>query len=158
MFNLGSVMKDLGDRERARPIYEEVLRRARELPSARTQALALGNLASLAHDEGRYDDAVPLSKEALRFDHELGELRLAARDLARFAIQFAREGRAATAARLLSSSDELRRRIGAGDDTFEETLQAIRAELGPEEFAEAWEAGRMLTLDEAVELALGESG
>jgi predicted ATPase/class 3 adenylate cyclase len=159
MFNLAYTCKELGDRERARALYEDVLRRARKLPNARTEALALGNLAGMASDEGRDDDALPLLKAALRIDRDLGDVRLAARELSRFAVVYAHEGRAASAARLLSISDALRQRIGAADDwyEFDETLASIRAELGEDAFAEEWAEGRTLTLDDAIKLALAEA-
>jgi hypothetical protein len=39
----------------------------------------------------------------------------------------------------------------------EETLSSIRTQLSDSAFAEAWEQGRLLTADEAVALAFGET-
>jgi hypothetical protein len=39
----------------------------------------------------------------------------------------------------------------------EEARAAVRAQLDEEAFAEAWEAGTKLSLDEAIALALGEA-
>ena len=66
-------------------------------------------------------------------------------------------GKADTAARLLSCFEALREQIGA--DAWvarmnEQTLAAIHAQLDESAFAEAWEQGQSLTVDEAVALAL----
>jgi len=153
-FNLAYTYDELGDRERARVLYEDVLRRSRELRNARTEALALGNLAMVACDERRIDDAVSMLKEALRIERDLGDVRLAARDLGRFAFILALEEKAEAAARLLSGSTALSERIGAAPGAFDETLAHIRAQVDEAAFADAWEQGAKLTLDEAVAHAL----
>jgi class 3 adenylate cyclase len=42
-----------------------------------------------------------------------------------------------------------------GDEAYEEVLAIVRGALDEAAFGEAWVAGRMLTADEAVALALG---
>ena len=67
-------------------------------------------------------------------------------------------GKADTAARLLSCFEALREQIGVSEAWVarmnEQTLSAIRARLDEGAFAEAWEQGQALTIDEAVALAL----
>jgi hypothetical protein len=67
-------------------------------------------------------------------------------------------GKADTAARLLSCFEALREQIGVSEAWVarmnEQTLSAIRARLDEGAFAEAWEHGQALTIDEAVALAL----
>jgi len=67
-------------------------------------------------------------------------------------------GSARTAARLYSFSEALREEIGFSRSWFgklgEEMLSPVRAQLDEAAFAEAWDQGRKLTLDEAVALAL----
>jgi hypothetical protein len=111
-----------------------------------------------ALQDNRVQDASSILKEALRIHRDGGDRRLAARDLGRFARALALEGRAATAAQLLSRSVALREEIGAleaGDAEFnEQTLTMIKVQLDEAAFAEGWEQGRKLTVDEAVALAL----
>lgn len=69
------------------------------------------------------------------------------------------DGRAAAAARLLSSSMSAYEEIGITVPRYiakrnEETLATIRAQLDEPVFAEAWQQGRTMTADEAVALAL----
>ena len=79
-------------------------------------------------------------------------------NLCRFARALAFAGGAATAARLLSCFEALREEIGGSEVWVtrdnEEALATIRTQLGEADFAEAWEQGRTLTLDEAAALAL----
>jgi hypothetical protein len=78
-----------------------------------------------------------------------------------FADALAADGRAATAATLLSRGEALKEEIGGTERWVarmnERTLANVRAKLDDAEFAEAWETGRKLTSDEAVALALTPS-
>ena len=60
------------------------------------------------------------------------------------------------AARLCGAAESLRARVGHLRDPFDQadlqaTLAAARAALGPEAFAAAWDEGRAMSLDQAVE-------
>ena len=150
---------ELGDLERARALHEDNVRRARALGNQRMEATSLGALAEYAIREGRVSDALPMLKEGTRIYRHLGERQEIAVNLCRLARALAVEGRAGTAARLLSTSQALREEIGASvpswvADLNEETLTAVRTQLDDAAFAEAWEHGRMLTVDDAIALAL----
>jgi hypothetical protein len=67
------------------------------------------------------------------------------------------------AVQLLSAAASLNEQTGAAEESFvadlnEGTLVIIRSQLDEVAFAEAWEQGRTLTLDEAVALALDSLG
>jgi hypothetical protein len=118
----------------------------------------LGSLAMIAFEQGRVEDALALGKQNLLACRDLGSLQGIAQSLCRNAGTFSvLLGKADTAARLLSCFEALREQIGA--DAWvarmnEQTLSAIRAQLDEGAFADAWEQGRALTVDEAVALAL----
>ena len=68
-------------------------------------------------------------------------------------------GRPGVAAQLLSRATALRDEIGYSLESWmtletEEAFAEVRALLDDAAFDEAWEAGRVLTLDEAIALAL----
>jgi predicted ATPase/class 3 adenylate cyclase len=158
-YNLAVVIEALGDLEGARALQEDCLRRAREQSDDRVVAYALDQLASYARDEGRFEDALAMLAESLRIRRDLGDPVAIAENLGRVARTVAVAGRAGTAALLLSSSEALREEIGSASvpsvaKMNDETLIAIRTQLDEAAFTEAWEAGRVLTLDEAVALAL----
>ena len=156
--HLAYTYERLGDGARARAAHEDNLRLARETGNRRIAATSLGALAEHAVEDGRVGDAASMLVESLRIHRELGDLLDTAVDLCRFASVLARTGRPATAARLVasleSSSDEIGVRGIQIASTNAETLAAVRSQLDEAYFAEAWEHGRTLTVDEAVALAL----
>jgi tetratricopeptide (TPR) repeat protein len=150
---------DLGERERARTLHEEVVLGARATSNARMEATSLGALAEYDLYEGRAREAVSRLKEAFRINREVGEVPEIVVNLCRFARALALAGRPETALRLLSSSEALREKAGAREYAFatemnEGTLTMIRARLDEAAMTEAWDQGRGLTADEAVALAL----
>jgi predicted ATPase len=156
---LAGVYDELGDVARARPLHEQNLRAAREQGNRRVVALTLDQLASYARDEGRIDDALAMLKESLGILRELGDPLGMGENLGRFARTLAVAGRPEDAARLLSGSEALYKETGGGVLLWvakmnEETLASIRAQIGEQELASAWEEGRALTIDDAVALAL----
>jgi tetratricopeptide (TPR) repeat protein len=156
--NLAASYESLGDRGRAQALYEDNLRRARATDNERMEASTLGALATIALEEGRLRDADSMLKASLHIHSGLGDLLDAAVDLCRFAAVLARGGKAVTATRLLSSLDALGDEIGIRrsyvEELSQETLTTIRMRLDEAAFAEAWEQGQMLTVGEAVTLAL----
>ena len=161
-FALAGMCQELGDIERARALDEETLRRARELNNERLEAMALDGLSGYARDEGRVEDAFSMNRESLRYWRDLGDVQHELDSLSRFAATHSVAGDAELAARLLSSSLALHEEMGLSVPLYqagrnEATLARIRGLLDDAAFAEAWEQGRALTLDEAVALALGEA-
>jgi predicted ATPase/DNA-binding SARP family transcriptional activator len=156
--NLAAIHADVGDVEHARALYEDNLRRARATHNDRLEASTLGALAMIALGDGRVEDAASMLKSSLRIHDRLRDVLDTAVDLCRFASVLARQGRAATAARLLASFDSLGDEVGIRRsgvvEMNETTLAATRTQLDDEAFAEAWEQGLELTLGEAVTLAL----
>ena len=120
--------------------------------------LAPHTLSERAASEGRLDDAHALASQSFRIDLELGNLPFISVDLIRFALLSARPE---VVARLLARATALRDEIGYTLESWmtletDEAFAAIHAHLDDAAFAEAWDQGKRLTLDEAVALALGE--
>ena len=156
---LAGVYEDLGDVERARLLHEDNLRSARAQSNRRVVARSLGQLAAYAHNEGRLEDAIAMLKESLLILHDLGDRLGIADDFGRLARTLAVAGRRETALRLVPCSEALYEETGRNVASWtakrnEETLTIARSELDDAAFAEAWEQGHALTLDEAVALAL----
>jgi predicted ATPase/class 3 adenylate cyclase len=149
---------ELGDPERSRALHEDVLQQARKQSDEVVVAVQLFQLATLAFEDGRVQDAFGMLKEALRInrDHDIpGGI---VENLCIFAQFLATEGRVGMAARLLSRAEALRDEIGGVSswvgEMNEKTLASIQAQLDEASFAEAYEQGRALTINEAVALAL----
>jgi predicted ATPase/class 3 adenylate cyclase len=151
--------EELGDKARFWAITEENLEDARVHGHRRIEARSLGALSELAASEGRFEDADALLTQSFRIDLELGNLPFVSVDLVRFALTSARTGRPIVGAQLLSRAAALRDEIGFALESWmttetEEALAAVRAQLDDSAFADAWESGANLSLDEAIALAL----
>jgi predicted ATPase/class 3 adenylate cyclase len=149
---------EFGNLARGRALYEDALRRARTLDNKPAEAALLGSLAWLAVNEGRAPDALPLLKESLSIKRDLGDRVEIATGLSSAARAMTRVGRVTPATQLIACFEALREEIGGSEAWVtrmnEETLPAIRRQLDEVAFAEAWDQGRKLTIDQAVALAL----
>ena len=160
-FNLQWALDELGERERAEMLAEQNLLRARSIQSTNLEAAALETLAGYAHDDGRYDDALSMTRDALGLNVELGDVEHVLDGLGRIANTHVSAARGGLAAELLSASLTLHEDVGLSIPLYqrrrnEKMLEVIHEQLNEGAFAEAWERGKQLTLDEAVALALGE--
>jgi predicted ATPase len=154
---------ELGELERAKAFYEELLRDARSAGDQQMEARALATLSQFATDDERNQDALDLLREAYRLDREFGDPFEIANDLAYFARALAFSDRAATAVRLVSLYEAMCEERGIPQMSWvakisEDAMSRARARLDDAAFAEAWEEGRKLTADGAVALALGGVG
>jgi predicted ATPase len=149
---------DQGNRDRARTLHEDVVRRARASGNERMQATSLGALAEYAINDGRVSEALPMLNESTRIYRDLGERHEVAVNLCRFARAAAAAGKGEAAARILSAAEVLREEINISWSYWvvemnDATLATIRAQLDEAAHAEAWDQGQALTPAEAVELA-----
>ena len=161
-FNLRWALDELGERERAEMLAEENLVRARSIGSTNLEASSLESLAWYADDDGRYDDALSLKKDALRLNFELGDTQHVLDGLGRIADTHTHAARGRLAAQLLSASLALHEEAGLVVPLYqrrrsEEMLVLLHDELDEDAFAEAWDQGAKLGLEDAVALALGNA-
>ena len=162
---LAWMCRELGELEQARHLTAETLMQARAAGYRRVEAMSLGALAMLDVDDGRLPDALAMLTEAYRIDRTQDYRLEVALDLCRFARAAAAIGAWRSAARLIAKSDALREEVGESlgswsvmEVRFEATVAAIRAQLDAATFAEAWDAGCHLSLDDALALALHPGG
>jgi predicted ATPase len=157
------MLYELGHRRGARELHEANLGRIRAAGNRGLEATTVGALASYAAEDERVEDALSLSAETLRLYLELGDRKGVAQQLCRCAAALATAGRPETATRLLACSEALHEELGTtmlphSVVENEKTLAKIHAAIDDAAFAEAWEAGRKLSGDEAVTLALDSMG
>jgi predicted ATPase/class 3 adenylate cyclase len=156
------VNEELGSTARYRELVEEYLAGAREIGDVRLEARGLGARAAWAIEEGRVDDALVDMRRSFEIDRSLGFSVFIGVDLVRFAAILVRRGEASQAAQILGCADRVIDETGAVRESWmdterDDTLTLIRARLGEQEFARAYEQGRELTVDEAAAVALGDS-
>ncbi len=160
-FNLSWAYDELGDRERAVALDEESLRRARAAGNAPMETAFLESLSGRAREDGRLDDALRMLKRALGINRDLGDLVHQLDSLSRIAAVYAAAGDAVSATRLLSASLALHDERALNVPLYQRernkaTLTRIHAQLDDVVFAEVWQQGSRLGLDEAIALALDE--
>jgi non-specific serine/threonine protein kinase len=158
--NLAMALHDLGELAEARKLLEEGLQVKRGLGDRVGVAQSLGNLAEIAYDLADYPAARSLYRESVGLFAEMGDPWGVAGALEGLAGVLGAQGRDPLTARLLGFTGRLRQEIGAEIPTherprYERQLAHARAASPNEEaFQAALEEGRVMSLEEATELAL----
>jgi non-specific serine/threonine protein kinase len=157
---LGFVAGRRGDHERATAVLEEALLLFRRIGSEWGSAEALGYAGWVARDAGDGARAVALLREAAALSRKHGDSRAVAQWLYLLATVAVADGHADRAARLLGTVEALREPTGAvllspGGADYQQTVANLRAALGEGAFAAARAAGRVLTIEQALDDAAG---
>ena len=156
LFHLGVVAWGRGDRRRADALLREALgvqRAAGDL--AYGAAESLGFLGLIACEQGDLPRSVELQRESLSLHLEMGIKEDLAANLANAAMLASAARRPTAAARLFGAALGQREAIGnpfklPERAVYERVIAAARAGLHAEDFAAASDAGRALSLAEAV--------
>jgi Tetratricopeptide repeat len=148
-----------GDRQAAWPLVEEQLATCRELGASELLIHALGAMGHLARDEGDYARARSWYEESLALRRKMGYQLALAQSLEDFASLAGRVQQAQRATRLLGAAEAFCETLGArlpvaAVQEYERTVAEGRAALGETAFAAAWDEGRAMSLEQAVEFAL----
>jgi tetratricopeptide (TPR) repeat protein len=158
---LGEAAYHLGDLEGAARCLAEASAIARQAGRTDIEAWELGGLANVARRQGDLASATALQRRALTMQTTLGDRRQIAISLQHLAQLHASAGRGEPAARLLGAATSLRELIGAPQpapewaDT-EQTVAAVRLALSEPLWATAFQAGRSLSLEQAIAEGLDE--
>jgi non-specific serine/threonine protein kinase len=158
----GNMALKQGDLEAARCFYEESLAIFRELGYKVSIAIALNNLGKVAREQGNTRTARALHAESLTIRQELGDKGGYPWSLEAFA-RLAAPVDPVRAARLWGAAEALRESLGlplppSEREEYDRCLAATRASMGEEAFADAWAAGRAMTLEEGIRCALEAEG
>jgi hypothetical protein len=148
------------DLARARPLLEESLALAEARGDRMAIAMSHHTVAQVARLDGRLDDAATHYRDALRFGHELGDAASMIEPLQGLAAVAIASGDAERGVRLFGANEAIRERLGGGPPPewlrLGDPFTPAREILGEDGYQRAWAAGRELTVDEAVGLALAE--
>ena len=158
---LGGIALTRGDYPKARLLLEESLDIHRTLGDPWGISHSLSRLALVSLEEHDNDAARRLAAESLAVEREIGDRPGQLFNLEVLAALAAAEGRAERSVRLYACASVLRQAVEShaiepGWPDPEHNVHHLRALLGAEAFAEAWEQGRAMTLDEALDYALEE--
>lgn len=159
---LGEVALRQGDYGRATRLVEESLELRREIGNKWGVGVSLGTLGWAAMRQGDWNRAIGRLGESLEVRQEIGDKGGSAWCLERLAEIAMAQAQAKKAVRVFSAAAALRGSIGSVIDPvdqpeYDRTLEVLRGELGEEQYAGAWEEGRALTVEQAIEYAEGQS-
>jgi ATP/maltotriose-dependent transcriptional regulator MalT len=147
--------------KRVIPLYKESIALFEELRDVRGRAHPLVMLAEVEQSRGNLVQSLTLFQEALLLERTLGiRAHIALFALTGIASLVARGGAPDRAARWLGTvqavltSGAHNTRLSPLLDVFEETVADVRAHLDEEDFLSAWDAGKTMSLEQAVSDAL----
>ena len=161
-YGMGEVAWARGEYEQAAKMFEDSLALSKELDAKFNVALALYGLGKVAQSRGDYESADALHREALTIRRGTWDRPGIARSLEAFAALAVAQGEMQRAAKLfgaMEAAHELLRFIMAPVERAEreQGMSVAREAMGEEAFANAYEEGKKMSLDEAVGFALGEN-
>jgi tetratricopeptide (TPR) repeat protein len=157
---LGELARWTENYEAAQLYYEECLRIVQITGERMREAYQYENLGILAHYRDQYQLAAEQMRRGLFIFQELGTSYGLATALGTLAGPIARLGDYEKAARLFGAADAEMESLGTNHQPvdqveIEQFRTSVREALGEEAFQKAWQAGHDLSIDEALEYALG---
>ena len=160
--NLGEVAYHQGDSSTARARLEESLTIYRELTNKWGIALSVDLLGKVASAEGNFTQAMSLQRHGLLMRRELGNQLGIAWSLEALAYVAVGVGVPGRGARIWGSAERLREEIGAPltlaqRRKYDPQVASAREAIGDDSaFDSAWQTGRAMTLDQAIDYALDD--
>jgi predicted ATPase/DNA-binding XRE family transcriptional regulator len=159
--HLSDVASMRGDLERATELLEEALANARVSGMTWDIPIMTAMLGHLARQQQHYDLAKARYREALVRFRTFSSPTYIAWCLEGYAAVLGAKGRYTQATRMCAAAAALREQIQAPllqaqREAFEQTIATARAALDEASFAREWNAGTLLTQDEAIDNALSE--
>ena len=163
MSHLSDVASMKGDLEHATALLEEALANARVSGMVWDIPIMTTMLGHLARQQQRYDLAKARYREALVRFRTFSSPTYIAWCLEGYAATLSAEGHYTQVTQLCAAATALREQIQAPllqaqREVFEQTVATARAALDEASFAREWNAGTVLTQDEAIDNALSEVG
>ena len=160
--SLGFVALRQGDFALARSRFQESLALLREMGHAEGIANSLNGLGQVAWKQGHYAQASDLLKESLMTFVQIGYRKRIAGQLVQLGGLSAEQGQAERAARLMGAVAALGKALGLSLHPDQQAkrevfLTTLRETLGEPAFTAAYEAGRALSLEQAVACALNDT-
>ena len=148
-----------GDFDRAAVLYEEFLAHYEERGDESGVAGTCIRIGAVMLYQGRNADAVPFLIRGMELHGRVGDVGGLAFSLEVIGFAVAAAGDGRTAALLVGAADDLKQQIGERESParlgpYEQAVRMATDLLGTREFDAAYAAGRALSLDDAVALAL----
>lgn len=154
--NIGLLEYNQGNYAAARSHFQDSLELKQQIGDRRGVAISFGDLGNVACAEGKPDAAREYYRDSLVIQTEIGDRSRIAGLLGAFAGLALKENNPARAAKLFGSAEAIREQIGIPVlpnelKAYERDVAALQTILGEADFRSAWEIGRTMTLQQAVE-------
>ncbi len=163
LLSLGHLAEPGRDNTNERLSLTRCLTMCDEEHDVRTQAYALNNLANIDRFDGNLHSAATRYNQSLKLKQQLDDEWAISYTLDGCANLAACWGEVQKAAQLYGAADAIRMRLGTPLERsrlslYSEEVNATRRSLGEEPFEIWWRVGTQMSVDDAVELALGLVG
>jgi predicted ATPase/class 3 adenylate cyclase len=150
-----------GQYEEARLLFEKAMDAFRDVGADFNVLLNKSNLAHLERQFGHDQQALELYRETIVGFHEVGQLAAVAHQLECFGFLAMRHDQNERALKLFAAADALRERVSSpmtSDEQtyFDEQIHALRQKTDAQRFDRIRADGRALTMEQALDFALGE--
>jgi non-specific serine/threonine protein kinase len=160
LYNLAEAATARGDYERALTLHEESLKLKRAQNDEWSVANSLLSLATLARMQSNYPKAIQLIQESIALFQKIGDTSNIALCLREFSAIATIQAHSQLAVQLYAAADALLEALGYPSDhayraESEHPLASVHSRMGEARFNAAWERGRALTVDQAIEQARG---
>jgi len=149
-----------GDAAEARAGFARAAALYHEIGDRRFELICRSDLAHALRRSGESAEALALYRETTREWQYLGNRGALAHELECFGFLAITDGRSPRAAKLFGQAAQLReisRMPFMPDEAveYEQSLASLRQSIDPAAFEEAWQAGREMSLAEAIDYAVG---
>jgi non-specific serine/threonine protein kinase len=156
------LLRDQGEYQRAKQLCDESLEVVRQVNWRDEIGWALSAQASIVHSMGESEQAVKIYREGLTVLSESSDRILKVEVIEGLGVALASAKDYLRAARLLAFAEAWRKERGIvlpppEQPYRDEALKILREALNEETFAQAWQAGAALTLEEALAEASGNA-
>ena len=159
IFGQGRLAANLGDMDTARAKFNEGAEIARRMGNKRMVYTNRSELAHALRENGSLHEAHGIYQEVIPGWKDLGHRAALAHELECIGYILGRSEEPERGVRLLSAAQTIRHSIGSPRTAFEDIeydkeIAAVRGLLGETEFQKLWSAGSLLSMDEAIQIAL----
>jgi predicted ATPase/class 3 adenylate cyclase len=157
-YGLARVAGAIGDLETARAKFLESANIANGFGNKRIVYSSQSELAHVLREHGEIDEPLNIYRELLPRWKDLGHRAAVAHELECIAFILSKKGDTQRAAQLLGAAEALREVIDSSMTTLEQAeydreVSALRSKMNEIDFEKAWNEGREMTMDEAIENA-----
>jgi predicted ATPase/class 3 adenylate cyclase len=153
------VARNRGDYPQARIFLEQTLPYIPIYRSTIYEATIRSELGHIYRQMGDFSASSKIYRETIQLWYDLGMRAAIANQLECFAFIARAEGNAQRAVQLLGAAESLREQINSVMTDYErfeyeQELTSLKENIKDQDFGRQWQAGRRLSIDQAVELAL----